>query len=89
MSKENSKAEELRKELFYEPKHAAEIISAAEVKKADKFCEDYKAFLNASKTEREAVKYIVAKAQKLGYVPFDRDKKYKAGDKVYYNYVLH
>ncbi len=85
MSKENSKAEELKKELFYEPKHAAEIISAAEVKKADKFCEDYKAFLNASKTEREAVKYIVAKAEKLGYVPFDRDKKYKAGDKVYYN----
>ena len=84
MSK-NSKAEELKKELFYNPKHAAEIISAAEVKKADKFCEGYKEFLNASKTEREAVKTLIAKAESLGYVPFDRDKKYKAGDKIYYN----
>ncbi len=84
MSK-NSKAEELKKELFYNPKHAAEIISAAEVKKADKFCEGYKDFLNASKTEREAVKTLVAKAESLGYKPFDRDKKYKAGDKIYYN----
>jgi len=85
MSKENSKAEELKKELFYDPKHAAELISDAEIKKADKFCEDYKAFLNASKTEREAVKTIVKRAESLGYVPFDRDKKYKAGDKVYFN----
>ena len=84
MSK-NSKAEELKKELFYNPKHAAEVISAAEVKKADKFCEGYKDFLNASKTEREAVKTLVAKAESLGYKPFDRDKKYKAGDKIYYN----
>ncbi len=84
MSK-NSKAEELKNELFYNPKHAAEVIADAEVKKADKFCEGYKDFLNASKTEREAVKTIVAKAESLGYVPFDRDKKYKAGDKVYYN----
>ena len=84
MSKEKN-AEELKKELFYDPKHAAEIISAAELKKADKFCEDYKVFLDESKTEREAVKSIIARAQSLGYVPFDRDKKYKAGDKVYYN----
>lgn len=85
MSKENSKTTELKKELFYEPKHAADIVSAAEVKKADKFCEGYKEFLNASKTEREAVKFIVARAEKEGFVPFDRDGKYKAGDKVYYN----
>ena len=70
MSKENSKAEELKKELFYDPKHAAELISDAEIKKADKFCEDYKAFLNASKTEREAVKTIIKRAESLGYVPF-------------------
>ncbi|WP_312693390.1 aminopeptidase [Caproiciproducens sp.] len=55
------------------------------VKKADEFCEDYKAFLNLSKTEREVVVYALKAAEKAGFVPFDPEKKYKAGDKVYYN----
>lgn len=85
MSKEISKAEELKKQLFYTPKHAAELSSEAEIGQCDEFCEGYKAFLNSAKTEREAVKFIVAKAKKLGYTEFDRDKKYSAGDKIYFN----
>ncbi len=85
MSKEKSKAEELKEKLFYVPKHASEVISQSETDKADEFCEEYKNFLNKAKTEREAVIYVLDKAKKNGYVEFDRDKKYQAGDKVYYN----
>lgn len=85
MSKEKSKAEELKEKLFYVPKHASEVISQSETDKADEFCEEYKSFLNKAKTEREAVIYVLDKAKRNGYVEFDRDKKYQAGDKVYYN----
>ena len=85
MSKEKSKGQQLKEQLFYDPKHAAETISDEEIKQADSFCEEYKNFLDKAKTEREAVKYVEAKAVKNGFVPFDRDKKYEAGDKVYLN----
>lgn len=85
MSKEKSRAEELKEKLFYNPKHASEIISQEETDKADTFCEEYKNFLNKAKTEREAVVYVLEKAKKNGFVEFDRAKKYNAGDKVYYN----
>lgn len=85
MSKEKSRAEELKEKLFYNPKHASEVISQEETDKADTFCEEYKSFLNKAKTEREAVVYVLEKAKKNGFVEFDRAKKYNAGDKVYYN----
>lgn len=85
MSKEKSKAEELKEKLFYNPKHASEVISQEESDRADAFCEEYKNFLNKAKTEREAVVYVLEKAKENGFVEFDRAKKYNAGDKVYYN----
>ena len=85
MSKEKSRAEEFKEKLFYNPKHASEVISQEETDKADTFCEEYKNFLNKAKTEREAVVYVLEKAKKNGFVEFDRAKKYNAGDKVYYN----
>ena len=36
------------------------VMSAEEIETADRYCEDYKAFLDAAKTEREAVDYAVA-----------------------------
>ena len=85
MSNEKSQAELLKEQLFYKRKNAAKTCSAEEIKAADDFCEGYKAFLNESKTEREAVQYMVKKAQSFGFVPFDRDKKYAPGEKVYFN----
>ncbi|MFI3205870.1 MAG: aminopeptidase [Clostridia bacterium] len=60
-------------------------VSEKVIEKADKFCENYKVFLNVSKTEREATSYAVARAEEKGFVEFDPEKKYIAGDKVYYN----
>ena len=79
---EKTKREALKKELLAD-KPKAVTLKAAEQKKADTYAEDYKTFLSAAKTEREAVKLAVAAAEKEGFVPFEAGKKYKAGDKVY------
>lgn len=76
---------EMKKELFYEPKHAMEAVSDEEVKLADEFCEGYKSYLDEAKIERESVEFFVKEAEKRGYTEFDNSKKYNAGDKVYFN----
>ena len=50
---------------------------------ADRFCEGYKEFLNAGKTERECVKRVVGLLEAAGYRPFEKGASYAAGDKVY------
>ena len=80
----NKKIDDLKKDLFYKSENAGEVLKDAEIKKADKFCEDYKKFLDSSKTEREAVASVVKIAEANGYKKYDDKKKYKAGDKFYY-----
>ncbi len=82
MSKKTQE-EILKEELFYSPKHANYVCDEKEIQKADKFCEGYIDFLNACRTEREAVQYTKDLAVKNGYTEFDSKKKYKSGDKVY------
>ena len=81
---DNKKIEEMKKALFYNQTNAAAVCSDSEIKKCDKFAEGYKDFLDNSKTEREAVSSVFEIAKKEGFVPFDMNKKYKPGDKVYY-----
>lgn len=76
--------EELKKELFYKPQHVCEVVEENEVAKADAFAEDYKKFLDNAKTEREAVAVVLEDAKEKGFVEFNPDKQYKAGDKVYF-----
>ncbi len=78
-------AKEWKDKLFLQKKNGGLVLSEEEIRKADEFCEEYKNFLNCSKTEREAVDYAVARAEKMGFVPFDPKTAYKAGDKVYLN----
>lgn len=47
------------------------------------YCEGYKAFLNAAKTEREAVEWAVREAEANGFVPYDPTVSCKPGDRVY------
>ncbi|MDR1631133.1 MAG: aminopeptidase [Oscillospiraceae bacterium] len=82
---ENKTNEALREKLLSSPKHAARILKQEEIDTADRFCEDYKAFLNASKTEREAVIEIERRAVEHGYTKFVPGKKYEAGSRVYLN----
>ncbi len=57
----------------------------SELAAADAFCDGYKAFLQAAKTERECNKAVIEKAKANGFVPFDPFASYKPGDKVYYD----
>ena len=82
---EKSLSEQRKKELFYTSKEASRTLEPAEIEAADRYCAGYVDFLNASKTEREAVSWAVKEAEARGFVPFDRRKPLKAGDKVYYN----
>ena len=56
-----------------------------ELKTVMDFSEDYKKYLDASKTERESVKSAIALAKKAGFKDFKTIKSIKAGDKVYFN----
>ncbi|HIZ16664.1 MAG TPA: aminopeptidase [Firmicutes bacterium] len=82
---EKSEAKLIKEKLFIDKKNAYLRLDESVVNKAYDFCEDYKDFLNKSKTEREAVKYAVAAAEKNGFKEYEFGKKYSAGDKVYVN----
>ncbi|MCL2637265.1 MAG: aminopeptidase [Oscillospiraceae bacterium] len=81
--KKNAKSKELKEKLFIKRRNTAKIFTEAEQKKADKFCDGYKAFLDLAKTEREAVQQAVTELEKAGFSLFEAGKKYKAGDKIY------
>ncbi len=54
--------------------------------KAFDFCEGYKTFINASKTERECVSEIISIVKSKGYKELNKDiTKLSAGDKLYFN----
>ena len=60
-----------------------------DLKKLEEIAKEYKAFIDAGKTERECAVYAVAALEKAGYVNLETliggKKKLKAGDKVYVN----
>ncbi len=87
MAKKENKGEtkKLAEKLLINRKNGFFSVTDEQIEKADKFCEGYKKFLGASKTEREAVLSTIALAEKEGFTPYDPDKKYQAGDKVYFN----
>ncbi|MBQ7504764.1 MAG: aminopeptidase [Ruminococcus sp.] len=80
----DNKTKELKEKLLMPAKKGMATVSADTVKKADEFCEGYKTFLDNSPVEREAVQYSLKLAKENGFVEFEQDKQYKAGDKVYY-----
>ena len=85
MALENLTAEELSKLLLKDKKNGFFKVSAVEIEKADEFSEGYKIYLDEGKTEREVVDYTVKICEENGFVPFNPQASYKAGDKVYYN----
>jgi len=85
MAEEKSKAKLLKEELLMDPKNGGIVLTDKEISKAFAYCDEYKNFLNNAKTEREAVTYAMTAAEKNGFKPFDKAKKYHKGDKVFYN----
>ncbi len=76
-------AKELREKLMMKERKGAADFTPEVLDQADAFCEDYKKFLDNSRTEREAVAYVKAMAEENGFVEYDPSKSYKPGDRVY------
>ena len=74
-----------REDLFYEQKNGYDLIDAEETKLVYAYCEGYKRFMDAARTECEAVKTGIELAEDEGFVPFVPGMALKAGDKVYFN----
>ncbi len=77
--------QQMRDRLLLNRKNGRMTASAAELCECDAFCEDYKQFLNAAKTEREAVTTAVELLEKAGFKPLKQGVKYTVGDRVYFN----
>ncbi|SDB15021.1 Aspartyl aminopeptidase [Ruminococcaceae bacterium FB2012] len=82
--KKKTDGEQLAEKLLSDHKHGGLTVSDKEIKAGNKFCEGYKKYLDAAKTEREAVIEAVKRAKEAGFEEFERGKKYKAGDKFYF-----
>jgi len=63
---DKKKKDSKESKFAYKKKSAWEIFSNEQIKKSYEFCNDYKKFLDAAKTEREAVDYINQKAKNAG-----------------------
>ncbi len=63
--------ERLQKDLTFKKEHAWLKLSKTERKKVFDYTEEYKKFLNDSKTERETVKTLLEKAKKAGFILYD------------------
>ena len=83
MSKEKTAAELRREALSWKQKNGWDCLADGEEAALNSYCEDYKKFLDAGKTERECVDYTVYLAQANGFKAFERGMELKAGDKVY------
>ena len=76
---------DLREKLFYEQKNGYDLIGTEERIALEDYCRAYMAFLNRSRTEREAVCSAIEEAEACGFVPYVPGMALKAGDKVYQN----
>ncbi len=79
MNKEN-----LKSNLFYEKKHGKLLLNDSVLEEAQTYCENYKNFLNNSKTERKACATALEIAKTNGFKPFEQFNKIEPGEKFYY-----
>ena len=72
---------EQAKKLLRQPTKAFRTQDASAV---DAFCEDYRAFMDASKTERDAVRNTIALAEQAGFSPYVPGSPLLPGQRVYW-----
>ena len=80
-----SDAKSLKEKLFYTKKSVYEKKDAAAIDAAYDYARGYAAYIDAGKTEREAVKESIRLAQAQGFVPYALGDKIEKGGKYYYN----
>ena len=80
---EKNELDALREKLLYKQKQGYDIIDVDERIKLEEYATAYKAYLNAARTEREAVTEAIAQAEALGFVPYERGMALEPGTKIY------
>ena len=81
----NYNAEELAKQLLYRKESVYQRKNTEAIEDAYAYAKGYAAYLDAAKTEREAVKESIRLAAARGFVPYRLGDKVNAGGKYYYN----
>ena len=74
---------ELKEKLLSGRKNGYDRFDSAEQAAMDAYCDSYKAFLDAGKTERLCAAEVLRLAEEKGYKPYVRGMKVSSGDKVY------
>ena len=82
MVPEKKKLEDMKKALLMQPKNGWDELKSHQSDKIFAFCEDYKVFLDNSKTERDCTDTIEVLAKECGFTPYSRGMKLRAGDRV-------
>ena len=75
----------MNKDILYSKKTVYEQLSKETTEAAFAYAEGYKSFLDAAKTEREAVKVSIEMLAAKGFKEYTLGDKVAAGDKLYYN----
>ena len=75
---------ELRKTLLYRPGNGYDRLTAEDEQAMWKYCEEYKHFLDSSKTERESVATAIYLAETHGFREWKPEQATRPGDKLYY-----
>lgn len=82
---EKTKGQKMKDELFYKKKSAFELKNTEELSAAKEYAKNYSVWLDASKTEREAVIASIDILKKNGYKEYKLGDTIKSGDKLYLN----
>ena len=77
--------EELREALLAAPKNGYARLTAEERAEMEAHCKGYAAYIDACKTEREAVSWSVEQLKANGFIELEPGMALKPGDKVYRN----
>ena len=82
---EDKELKQWKEKLFYQPKNGYDQIGAEQTGEVFAYAEGYKQFLDAARTEREAVKEAIRMAEEAGFVPYTFGMALQPGAKVYVN----
>jgi len=85
MEKEKTMEELLKEKLFYKKKNTFSVEDDSYFEAVKKYAEDYKTYLDKSKTEREAVTVSIEMLKEAGFEEYKLGGKIKVGGKYYFN----
>lgn len=85
MNMEKEMLDSLRSDLTYKRKNVYSSVNEDEIAKINDYAKGYCEYLDAAKTEREAVKKSIEIVSAAGFKPYDFGDKIEVGGKYYYN----